>query len=185
MRRLHALLIAAGLAAAPSRALADEPSTHTFEWSMTSSKGRLGLLVIGLTPELRTHYGAPPDRGVLVGRVDPSSAASAAGITVGDILVEVRGQPVDDGADVLAALAGAKKGDAVPIGVLRGKQRVSLTAKLTDDATPTPLGATSRDLDFWKKAFPPFDWMFDWMRDAQRSTATRTPSGKPLDTTRS
>jgi hypothetical protein len=60
MRRFQALLIAAGLAAAPATAIggpsgrAASPQTHDrFEWTM--DRGRLGVLVMGLTPELRVR----------------------------------------------------------------------------------------------------------------------------------
>ncbi len=140
MRRLHALLIAASLAAAPTTtALAD-----------TASQGRLGVMVMTLTPELRTHYGASADRGVLIGRVEPGSAAATAGIAVGDVLVDVRGTPVDDAADVVAALAASKAGDPVTVTVLRNKQRLSLTAK----PTASPLS---------KLVFPKLPWLEELM----------------------
>lgn len=147
MRRLHALLIA-GLLTAPASALAspdapapksDDPTTQTFEWSMSTSRARLGVMVIGLTPELRTHLGAPSDRGVIVGRVEPHSAAAAAGLAVGDVITTVKGEAVDDGGDVLAALASSKKGDTVSIAVIRDRKPLTLSAKLVNDAGPTSM----------------------------------------------
>lgn len=89
MRRFHALLTAAAMAAAPMSAAADRsrdplkageprgPTTEKLEWSM--SKRRLGVLVMSLTPELRKHLGATESRGVLVARVEPGTPAAAAG----------------------------------------------------------------------------------------------------------
>ena len=104
--RLHALLLAAGVAATcglPAAMAA--PDVETFEWSTMTSKGRLGVMVTGLTPELRTYFGTDKDRGVLVARVEERSAAATAGLRVGDVIVEVRGHKIEDGADVIAALA--------------------------------------------------------------------------------
>src|SRR4051812_40693633 len=118
MRRFQALLIAAGLAAAPASAVAS-PSNHswstpqTFEkFELSTSKGRLGVMVMSLTPELRTHFGAAQDRGVLVAHVEPGTPAAAAGITVGDVIVEVRGKAIDGASDVLSALADVTKGQS-------------------------------------------------------------------------
>lgn len=137
MRRLHALLAAAGLALSP--AVAADPqkpssqpdsTTETFEWSTVRSNIRLGVMVIGLTPELRTHYGATPDRGVLVGKVEPGSAAAKAGIQVGDVITEVKGAAIGAATDVIAALSSAQQGDSVTVSVLRDKRPLTLTAKV-------------------------------------------------------
>lgn len=139
MRRFRALLIAAGLAATPAGAAAgphdSTPANQTtfehFSWS--SSKGRLGVMVMGLTPELRRHYGAAADRGVLVARVDPGSAAAAAGVAVGDVIVEVHGRAVDDAHDVIAALQRAGKDDRVTLEVMRAGKPLHLETKLATD----------------------------------------------------
>ena len=70
MRRFHALLIVAGLAAMPASAAAgpffqdvcSQPGLEQHsEWH--EMKGRLGVTVLGLTPELRSYFGAAQDRG--------------------------------------------------------------------------------------------------------------------------
>lgn len=155
MRRLSSLLCAAGLAVAPLSAAADPaPSVETFEWSTMTGRARLGVMVIGITPELRKHFGAADDRGVLIGRVEPTSAAAAAGLQVGDVIVEVRGVTVDSAPDVLSALAPAKQGDTVAISVIRDRRPLTLQAKMT---TPPP-GAD---------AAPP-RWLDDWLDDIRR-----------------
>jgi len=144
MRRFHALLIAAGLAAAPLGAAAGPfptaPSTQAhsyehFEWS--TSKGRLGVMVMGLTPELRKHLGAGEDRGVLVARVEAGTPAAAAGVAVGDVIVSVRGQTIDGASDVLSAVADADEGQEVTVDVIRAGKPLTLKAKLTDGSTAT------------------------------------------------
>jgi serine protease Do len=160
MRRFHALLIAAGLAAAPSSADAgpspDLRSTaHTvekFEWS--TSKGRLGVMVMSLTPELRQHFGAADDRGVLVAHVAPGTPAAAAGISVGDVIVEVRGMSLDTASDVLSALADASKGQEVTIQLVRAGKPRSLQATLSDD--PLPNVFDSPGMRWWWDLMKPF-----------------------------
>jgi C-terminal processing protease CtpA/Prc len=141
MRRLPALLLGASLAVAPvSGALAkpDDTKTNpdpveTFQSFTMTSRARLGIMVIQLTPELRTHFGAASDRGVLVGRVEPKSAAAEAGLAVGDVITEVRGTAVEEATDVISALAPAKKGEKVTVQVMRDGKQVSLTATMTDE----------------------------------------------------
>jgi C-terminal processing protease CtpA/Prc len=164
MRRFRTLLVAAGLLAAPAGALADEPSRpapqtqiERFEWS--TSKGRLGAMVIGVTPELRRHLGASDNRGVLVARVDAGSPASLAGIQVGDLIVEVHGRAIDGAPDVLSAVSDVRKGQSIDVRVVRDRKPLTLRATLTND--PMPRVPSSR----WLRNFmKPFDesWFDRW-----------------------
>ena len=136
MRRFKALLIAAGLAAAPASVAAhpspQDPATYEkFEWS--TSKGRLGVLVMSLTPELRKHFGTSEDRGVMVARVEPLSPAALAGIKPGDVLIEVKGRTISDAGDVLSALADVPKDQTVSIKLVRDGKTLDLSAKMTSD----------------------------------------------------
>jgi S1-C subfamily serine protease len=139
MRRLSALLVA-GLVAAPLGAAAgpspdrrsDSPVIEKFEWS--TAKPRLGVAVVQLTPELRTHFGAPDHSGVMVARVEPGSPAAKAGVQVGDILVDVRGHSIDDASDVRSALAAVGKGQTAAIKLMRERKQVTVTATITSDA---------------------------------------------------
>jgi membrane-associated protease RseP (regulator of RpoE activity) len=165
MRRFPALLVAAGLATAPASVAAgpskDPSSTpqaqtvEKFEWS--TAKGRLGVMVMGLTPALRKHFGAPEDRGVLVANVNPTTPAAAAGIQVGDVIVEVHGTKIDSAPDVLTALADVGKGDRAKIALVRDRKSLTLDATLSDNAPRT----------MWSPWFrTPFDesWFRDWLR---------------------
>ncbi len=146
---LAALLIAMPLPAG-ARAGGDDPKTDTIVVAglddddvqildsprrfraTRNGGGFLGVSLIGITPELRAHYGAPKDAGVLVGRVEKDSAAAKAGIEVGDILTSVAGEHVDSPVEVTRALRGHKKGDAVKLEVLRNRTSKTLTATLEE-----------------------------------------------------
>ncbi len=61
----------------------------------TQSAEELGLTVQTLTPELAKQFDATPGEGVVVTRVEAGSAAAAAGIRTGDIILEVNRKSVD------------------------------------------------------------------------------------------
>jgi membrane-associated protease RseP (regulator of RpoE activity) len=109
----------------------------SFHATMTAGKGRLGIGVIQISPELRAHLGAPGDRGVLVDAVKTDSPAARAGLRVGDVIVEVDGEAASSAADVLDALSDRKTDDTVPIAVIRAGHRTELRATLEDDPGPT------------------------------------------------
>jgi len=173
MRRFQAWLIAAGLAATPASVVAspsnDSCSTpQTFEkFEVSTSKGRLGVMVMGLTPELRKHFGAAEDRGVLVAHVEPGTPAAAAGIAVGDIIVEVRGKTIDSASDVRSALADASTGQGATIQLVRDGKPRSLQATLADDPPPN--------------LFDP-NWSgWHWLREFMKPLAPRKQTMTPFE----
>jgi membrane-associated protease RseP (regulator of RpoE activity) len=97
------------------------------ETEPVEGQAKLGIMVISVTPELRRFFGVASDRGVLVARVEPGSAAARAGIQVGDMLVRVGPQVVHAGDDVVQALA-ARQGGRFRIAVVRQGRPVHLVA---------------------------------------------------------
>ncbi len=179
MRRFQALLIAAGMAAAPAGALAGPShgsgprsgTVQTFEWS--TSRGRLGVMVMSLTPELRTYFGVAKDRGVLVAHVEPGTPAAAAGLAAGDVIIEVRGQPIESAADVLTALADVHKGQHVAVQLVRDHQPRSVEATLSNDPLPAMFDTHGSGMNWLRHLMDPTappdharaPFEDDWFRD--------------------
>jgi serine protease Do len=60
-------------------------------------KGRLGLAVANLTPDIRQQYNVPEQvKGAVIESVRPGSAAEDAGLTAGDVILGVDRHPVQD-----------------------------------------------------------------------------------------
>jgi hypothetical protein len=97
-------------------------------------RGYLGVGLVDLTPELRTHFGAPDDAGVMVSSVEDNSPADKAGIKVGDILTSLDGKDIESSWDIRARVRDLKEGEQVPLQVWRdGKaQNVSATIALRE-----------------------------------------------------
>ena len=111
----------------------DEDVAESSTWS--TGQTHLGVMVMGLTPELRRFFGVTSDRGVLVARVEPGSTAARAGVQVGDVLVRVGRQQVHTGNDVIQAL-GTHGGGAMRIAVVRQGRIVRLDAALPGARNP-------------------------------------------------
>lgn len=107
--------------------------SDSFHITMRAGKGRLGVTVVEIGSELRAHFAAPKDRGVLVDAVKPDSPAAHAGVRVGDVIVEVDGAAASSAMDMLDAVSDRKKGDKVAITLMRGGQRHELRATLAED----------------------------------------------------
>ncbi len=91
-------------------------------------RGFLGIETVGLTPELREHFGAPKEAGVLVSRVAADSPAAQAGIKVGDVLSSVDGENVGSSWDLAAKIRPHDQGDNLTVEVIRNGRPVSLRA---------------------------------------------------------
>ncbi|MGE0868589.1 MAG: S1C family serine protease [Kofleriaceae bacterium] len=143
----------AGAAAGPTNKHGPtDQSVEVFEWSM--GKGRLGMTVMGLTRELRTHFGAESQTGMMVGSIVPDSPAAKAGVQVGDVVVKTNGHLVDDIGDIRSAIARSKNGATIEIEVIRDRKPLSLKATLVDDPASMP------DLDA--------SWHTDWLRELMK-----------------
>lgn len=96
----------------------------------------IGVSLMNISPELREHFGAPKDAGVMVEGVQKDSPADKAGIKVGDIVLSVDGKDVRSSADLRAAMREKKEGDSVRVEVLRGRSRHTLVTTVKERETP-------------------------------------------------
>lgn len=91
-------------------------------------RGYLGVELTELTPELRAHFGAPKDAGVMVARVVSGSPADKAGLKIGDIITSLDGKPVESSWDVRARVRALGEGAALPLEVQRDGHAEALNA---------------------------------------------------------
>jgi len=95
-------------------------------------RGLLGVAVQDLTPELARALGVGNADGALVSRVDPGSAAAAAGLRPGDLIVAVNGRPVT-GAGALRAYIGLLRvGTPLALELIRKGARIRLESAVGD-----------------------------------------------------
>lgn len=137
------LLTSTGVAAAaPRGARAPATAPQDVQVTVRTQQGRLGIAAIQISPDLRAHFGAPHDRGVLVDRVVPNSPADQAGVQPGDVLIELDGAPATSAMDMLDAMSDRKRGDKIAIVAIRDHHRVELAATLASDPMPTRIHAS-------------------------------------------
>jgi S1-C subfamily serine protease len=103
--------------------------------------GELGILMVDVTAEVRSERGLPPGQaGALITKVNPDSAASRAGLWVGDVITAVGGVIVRDSAEVVAQLGLRRASDRVELTIIRdGKsRRISVVLQDTGHAARPP-----------------------------------------------
>lgn len=99
---------------------------------------RMGLSVQSMTPELRRHFAAPEDRGLLVTRVVPGRPAARAGIEVGDVLLEAGREPLRRTYDLVRIAGRAEVRRPLPVTLLRDGKRREVEVVPEGIAAPWP-----------------------------------------------
>lgn len=79
----------------------------------------LGLNVQDLTPELADRFKLKDEKGVLVTKVEPGSAADSEGIKEGDLIKEINRNKVTNAEEFKGAIEKIKKGESVLIRIIR------------------------------------------------------------------
>ena len=115
-------LVVSGLGRSRRLVLPAETLARTAEELLTQGRVRRGYLGVGTQPvrlpaSLRGVAGR--EQGLLVVAVEAGSPADAAGLTFGDVLLQVGSVATADVGDLLGALAEAPIGQPLPLHVLR------------------------------------------------------------------
>jgi membrane-associated protease RseP (regulator of RpoE activity) len=95
---------------------------------MPRGRGRLGIGIQDLTPQLEEFFGT--DKGVLVTTVQPDSPAAKAGLKAGDVITAVGDAPISSPSDLTRAVRAAAEGSDLSITYMRDKKSATATAKL-------------------------------------------------------
>ncbi len=101
------------------------------------SRGRLGIRLQELGPQLAEYFGV--EVGVLVTSVNEDSPAAKAGLAAGDVITTIYGRPVDDVADVQRRVRRADPGEDITLGVVRDKEEITVEVPLAQDSGPPRL----------------------------------------------
>ena len=98
------------------------------------AKPYLGLAMqpVAVPESLRGKIAASANNTLLVVHVEPSGPADQAGILLGDVVIELQGNAVEDTSDIQQLLGSAKVGDTVQATVLRGGAPVKVSITLAD-----------------------------------------------------
>jgi membrane-associated protease RseP (regulator of RpoE activity) len=94
------------------------------------NRGFLGVGLVDLTPELRTHFGVPEDSGVMVSKVETGSPAEKAGIKVGDVLTLIDGKAMKSSWDVMGKVRTYDNSQQVPIEIWRNGKAQTVSAPI-------------------------------------------------------
>lgn len=90
-------------------------------------RGRLGVTIQPVTPDLAKAFQLQDKTGALVAGVERGSPADEAGLQPGDIIVKYNGKTIGEATELPRLVAGTKPGSAASLEVLRRGERRLLT----------------------------------------------------------
>ena len=93
-------------------------------------RGRLGITIQDVTPDLAAALQLQANEGAIVTQVLPNSGASRAGIKTGDVITELNGVPVKGSSDLRNKVGLEPAGTDVSIAFLRDGRRQVVKAKV-------------------------------------------------------
>lgn len=124
------------------------------------TRGRLGVQIQALTPELAKSFKLPSAKGVLITSVERGGPADKAGLKAGDVVLGFEGKPVESVNELPRIVAGTKPGASVAIDIWRDGARRQVKATLGESLpervaqnapeaarAPSRLGLALRELD--------------------------------------
>jgi serine protease Do len=112
-------------------------------------RGSIGVVAQTISPEMAAGLALPVNKGAILADVLPRSAAEAAGLQVGDIIVAVNGRPVMEARDLMATLYLFRRGEETTVEFLRDGKKMSLKVAVvekpnTEDAVAELLSVESQ-----------------------------------------
>lgn len=101
-------------------------------------RGRLGLKIQTVTPEMAENLKMTKPRGAMVAGIDPASAAARSKIRVGDVVIRFNRQNVPSMRALPRMAAETPVGTTVPVTVWRGGKEVELSLTVSEMPEPAP-----------------------------------------------
>jgi Do/DeqQ family serine protease len=91
-------------------------------------RGRLGVTVQDVSPEVAATLGLSPASGAVVEAIEPGSPAAAAGLRRGDVILTVNGRPITGSSELRYRIGLLRLGSPLELTVLRDGQTRTVTA---------------------------------------------------------
>ena len=138
-------------------AIPAEQAKPAIDALMQGGRVRRGYLGVGIQPvgeDIAESLGLQRDRGEIVARVEPGQPAAAAGIRQGDVIVKVAGQEVTPDNTLSYIIANTPIGSRVPIELIRGGNRQTVTATVAERPSEEELAGGTDSFGSDEQAVP-------------------------------
>jgi Do/DeqQ family serine protease len=108
-------------------------------------RGRLGIYIQDVTPDLAQALGLDVQQGAVVTQVEPGSAADQAGVTAGDVIVELNGEPVENATHLRNRVGLMRLGTRIDLTYVRDGRRREVAATISEGTGGLAAGTETID----------------------------------------
>ena len=112
----------------------------------TVHRPKLGIQIQDVNLADVEVFGLPTANGVVV-KMLPDGPAKEAGIRLGDVIVAIDGQPIQDTGDLMERIARRQPGDKVALDIVRYGDRKRVAVKLDTFESEAPVRAAAADAE--------------------------------------
>jgi serine protease Do len=127
-----------------------KPVIDSLRRGQRPQRGYLGVGLQPLDENIAESLGLPKDRGEIVRSIQPNEPAARAGIQQGDVILRVNGRDVNPDQTVSFLIANTPVGSRVPLDIIRGGRRQTITVTVgqrpTEEELARQLGNTDEPL---------------------------------------
>jgi serine protease Do len=116
-----------------------KPVIDSLRRGQRPQRGYLGVGLQPLDENIADSLGLPKDRGEIVRSVQPNEPAARAGIQQGDVILKVGGRDVNPDQTVSYLIANTPVGSRVPLEIIRGGRRQTVTVTVGQRPTEEEL----------------------------------------------
>jgi Do/DeqQ family serine protease len=109
-------------------------------------RGRIGVAIQDLTPDLAQALGTRHTQGAVIARVEPGSPAERAGLRTNDLVVAINGAPMRSGTELRNRVGLSRIGDDVELTVERGGAERNVTVRVERVTTTAQRQRPSQNL---------------------------------------
>jgi len=95
-------------------------------------RGYLGVGVYAITEDFVKLLNLESKKGALINNVDPGSPADKAGLKRYDVIIEIDGEPIEDGDDLQFKIAEVKPGTKVDLTIIRDGKQKTIPVKIIE-----------------------------------------------------
>ena len=103
-------------------------------------RGRLGVRIQDLTPELATAFEIEQNNGAIITKVESGSMADKSGLKAGDVVVRANNRAIGKGADLRNAIGVLRVGGQLDLQILRDGDSRQITTNLGDLQVDNTIG---------------------------------------------
>lgn len=111
------------------------------------TRGRIGVLIQNITPELAESFGLKDQKGAIVAQIEKDGPAAKSKLREGDVITAVNGKTVESSSDMPVMISQMKPGSTVKLTVLRDGRSEDISVTVGEAPSARASGAAAADPD--------------------------------------